>query len=52
VPDGKSNSKKSGQRVGRADHSLGDFVEDVKRPCAHDVVPFENDILNELVPVT
>ena len=35
--------------VGRADHSLGDFVEDVKRACAREAVPFDNDILNELV---
>jgi hypothetical protein len=34
--------------VGRADYSLGDFVEDVKRACAREAVPFDNDIFNEL----
>jgi hypothetical protein len=37
--------------VGRADYSTGDFVEDVKRACARETVPFDNDIFNELVPV-
>ncbi|MBM3790761.1 MAG: hypothetical protein FJW35_10505 [Acidobacteria bacterium] len=35
--------------VGRADYSPGDFVEDVKRACARDAVPFDNDIFNEVV---
>jgi hypothetical protein len=35
--------------VGRADYSAGDFVEDVKRACAREAVPFDNDIFNELV---
>jgi hypothetical protein len=34
--------------VGRADYSAGDFVEDVKRTCAREAIPFDNDILNEL----
>lgn len=34
--------------VGRADYSEGDFVEDVKRACAREAVPFENDIFDEL----
>jgi GTP cyclohydrolase FolE2 len=35
--------------VGRADDSASDFVEDVKRACAREAVPFDNDIFNELV---
>jgi hypothetical protein len=34
--------------VGRADYSTSDFTEDVKRACARESVPFDNDILNEL----
>ena len=34
--------------VGRADYSTGDFVEDVKRACARESIPFDNDIFNEL----
>jgi hypothetical protein len=34
--------------VGRSDYSTGDFVEDVKRACAREAVPFDNDIFNEL----
>jgi len=37
--------------VGRADYLPSDFVEDVKRACAREAVPFDNDIFNELVPV-
>jgi len=35
--------------VGPADYSTGDFVEDVKRACAREAIPFDNDIFNELV---
>jgi hypothetical protein len=35
--------------VGGADYSAGDFVEDTKRACARQAVPFDNDIFNELV---
>ncbi len=35
--------------VGRADYSMADFVEDVKRACAREAVPFDNDLFNELV---
>ncbi len=34
--------------VGRTDYSMGDFAEDVKRACAREAVPFDNDIFNEL----
>lgn len=34
--------------VGRADYSPGDFVEDVKRACAREDVPFDNDLFSEL----
>ncbi len=34
--------------VGRADYSTSDFVEDVKRACAREAVPFDNEIFNEL----
>jgi hypothetical protein len=35
--------------VGRADYSTADFVEDVKRACAREAVPFDNDLFNELL---
>ncbi len=35
--------------VGRAEYSAGDFVEDVKRACAREAVPFDNDLFNELL---
>jgi hypothetical protein len=35
--------------VGRADYSVGDVVEDVKRACAREAIPFDNDVFNELV---
>jgi len=34
--------------VGRADYSTGDFVEDVKRACAREAVPFDNDLFSDL----
>ena len=34
--------------VGRVEYSHGDFAEDVKRACARETVPFDNDIFNEL----
>jgi hypothetical protein len=34
--------------VGRSDYSTSDFVEDVKRACAREAVPFDNDLFNEL----
>jgi hypothetical protein len=34
--------------VGRADYSTGDFVEDVKRACAREAVPYDNDLFSEL----
>jgi GTP cyclohydrolase FolE2 len=34
--------------IGRDDYSTSDFVEDVKRACAREAVPFDNDIFNEL----
>ncbi len=34
--------------VGRADYSTSDFIEDVKRACAREAVPFDNDMFNEL----
>jgi hypothetical protein len=34
--------------VGRTDYSLGDLVEDVKRACARETVPFDDDLFNEL----
>jgi len=34
--------------VGRANYSRGDFVEDVKRACARETIPFDNDVFNEL----
>ena len=34
--------------VGRADYAKGDFVEDVKRACAREAVPFDNDLFSEL----
>jgi GTP cyclohydrolase FolE2 len=34
--------------VGRADYSEGEFVEDVKRACASDAIPFDNDLFSEL----
>ncbi len=34
--------------VGCADYSTGDFVEDVKRACAREAVPFDNDLFSEL----
>ncbi len=34
--------------VGRAGYSTAEFVEDVKRACAREAVPFDNDIFNEM----
>ena len=34
--------------VGSDDYSTGDFLEDVKRACAREGVPFDNDLYNEL----
>ena len=34
--------------VGRTDYSTSDFVEDVKRACSREAIPFDNDIFNEL----
>jgi hypothetical protein len=34
--------------VGRADYSRIDFLEDVKRACAREGVPFDDDLFNEL----
>ncbi len=34
--------------VGRADYSMGDFAEDVKRACSRESITFDNEIFNEL----
>jgi len=34
--------------VGQADYLTDDFVEDVKRACAREAVPFDNDLFNGL----
>lgn len=46
---GKIVRKIRDSAVGRANYSDGDFVEDVKRACARETVPFDNDMFNELV---
>jgi hypothetical protein len=38
-----------GKTPSAANYSPGDFLEDVKRACAREAVPFDNDIFNELV---
>jgi hypothetical protein len=35
--------------VDRANHSMTDFVEDVKYSCAREGILFDNDVLNDLV---
>jgi hypothetical protein len=35
--------------VGRTDYTVGDFVDDVKRACGREAIPFDNDIFNDLV---
>ena len=34
--------------VGSADYSPGDFVEDIKRACAREAIPFDNDLFSEI----